>query len=206
MRGAFVVLAWCAGTAAIASVAGCQNDSVGANSVDAGGDAAAAGGAPSLHGPRDAADKMDGGPAADAGKANGSSGRSPDASTPTVDSGVDAEAEVDAGADDADAGAACGNVGGPYSVIYTEISGTCGPINSANTVKIDNTITMEKYVNVDVDTETIVRDCRVLIQGNALRVDADGNVAGTVTLTRYNTAGDLSCTGEYEAAFTKVAQ
>lgn len=207
------------------SVAGCRNDSRAANTGDAGGDAAADADASALREPHDSTDKMDGGPAANAGTASGASGRSTDASAPTVDGGADARAEVNAdagGADDADAGAACGSVDGRYSVLFTEISGTCGPYVNAQVVTFDNAITMRKYVNVDVDTETIVRDCRVVfvevqrnkatgiqeqrIQGAALQIDADGNVAGKVTLTRYDSAGELLCGGDYDAAFTKLPQ
>lgn len=122
-------------------------------------------------------------------------------------------------ASETDAGPTCGIARGRYQALYEPRSGNCGAITSANMVAIDDNITIEKYANVDVETETIVRGCSVYfaqivrdkttgnvqtqIQGSTLDVDEDGNVSGSVTVTRFSDGGQVMCTGEYLARLTK---
>ena len=122
-------------------------------------------------------------------------------------------------------GAACGGdnglcpaVSGVYEPLYEARSGTCGPLDDANYVPIENDTQIQKFANVDVETETIVMGCRLhmtqtvrdkmgvpqkQIAGSALDVKSSNKVSGLVTLTRYDAAGTPVCWGEYDAMLQK---
>jgi hypothetical protein len=108
----------------------------------------------------------------------------------------------------------CPKVGGVYEPLYVARSGTCGPLNDANYVPIENDIQIQKFANVDVETETIVMGCSIKmtqivrdkmgvpqkrIDGSALDVQSSNKVEGMITLTRYDTVGNPVCWGEYDA-------
>jgi len=122
-------------------------------------------------------------------------------------------------------GAACGGddglcpaVSGVYEPLYVARSGTCGPLTDANYVPIENDTQIQKFANVDVETETIVMGCRLnmtqtvrdkmgvpqkQIAGSSLDVKSSNKVAGMVTLTRYDAMGVPVCYGEYDAMLQK---
>jgi hypothetical protein len=112
----------------------------------------------------------------------------------------------------------CPAVKGVYEPLYVARSGTCGPLTDANHVPIENDTQIQKFANVDVETETIVMGCRLnmtqtvrdkmgipqkQIVGAALDVQSSNQVAGMVTLTRYDAAGTPVCWGEYDAKLQK---
>lgn len=112
----------------------------------------------------------------------------------------------------------CPAVMGTYEPLYAVRSGTCGPFNDANNVPIENDIQIQKFANVDVETETIVMGCSLKmtqivrdkmgvpqkkIDGSALDVESSNKVAGMITLTRYDAAGTPVCHGEYDAMLQK---
>ena len=113
----------------------------------------------------------------------------------------------------------CASIGGVYQPLYVaRAGGTCGPLNDANNVPIHNDIQIQKFANVDVETETIVMGCSLNltqivrdkmgvpqkhIYGNSLDVENSNKVAGMVTLTRYDAAGQPVCAGEYDAVLEK---
>ena len=122
-------------------------------------------------------------------------------------------------------GAACGGddglcpaVSGVYEPLYVARSGTCGPLDDANYVPIENDTQIQKFANVDVETETIVMGCRLnmtqtvrdkmgvpqkQIAGSSLDVKSSNKVSGMVTLTRFDAAGVAVCYGEYDAMLQK---
>lgn len=112
----------------------------------------------------------------------------------------------------------CPGVGGRFQALYEVRSGNCGPVTTANMVAVDDNITIEKFANVDVETETIVKGCTVYmaqivrnktgsvqsqIQGSTLEVQDENQLQGMVTLTRYNEVGAVMCSGEYNLLLTK---
>jgi len=112
----------------------------------------------------------------------------------------------------------CPAIGGTYQPLYTVRSGTCGPLTNANNIKVENNILIEKFANVDVETETIVMGCwlnmtqivrdkmgapQQRIDGSSLDVQSADLLSGMVTLTRYDAAGGVSCYGEYDAQLMK---
>ena len=116
----------------------------------------------------------------------------------------------------------CPGVGGSFQPLYEQRSGNCGIVGTANNVKVENNITIEKYANVDVETETIVKGCTVymrqivrnkttgrvesMVQGSTLEVQDENQLSGMVTLTRYNVmdvANPATCSGEYNLTLTK---
>ena len=114
----------------------------------------------------------------------------------------------------------CPAVAGVYQPLYQVRSGTCGPVASdqVNYVPIMNDIQIQKFANVDVETETIVMGCSLnmtqivrtktglptqQIYGNALDVRNSNLVSGMITLTRYDDAGNMACSGEYDAMLQK---
>ena len=112
----------------------------------------------------------------------------------------------------------CPAIGGTYEPLYTFRSGTCGALDDANYVPIQNDIQIQKFANVDVETETIVMGCSLnltqivrdkmgtpqkRIYGNSLDVKSSNRVAGMVTLTRYDAAGQMVCAGEYDAMLSR---
>jgi hypothetical protein len=115
---------------------------------------------------------------------------------------------------------ACPGVDGSFQALYQPRSGNCGPISSAHLVKVEDNITIEKYANVDVETETIVKGCTVYmkqiernkqtgavqsqVQGSTLEVQDENQLNGMVTLTRWDVAtGAIMCSGEYNLLLTK---
>jgi len=119
----------------------------------------------------------------------------------------------------------CPGVGGSFQPLYEQRTGNCGAVPTANNVKVDNNITIEKYANVDVETETIVKGCTVymkqivrnkttgrvesMVQGSTLEVQGENQLFGMVTLTRYNVMDVLNpatCSGEYNLTLTKSTQ
>jgi hypothetical protein len=116
----------------------------------------------------------------------------------------------------------CPGVAGSFQPLYEQRSGNCGIVGTANNVKVENNITIEKYANVDVETETIVKGCTVylqqivrnkttgrvesMVQGSTLEVRDENELSGMVTLTRYNVAdvaNPATCSGEYNLTLTK---
>jgi hypothetical protein len=113
----------------------------------------------------------------------------------------------------------CPGVAGRFEALYQMRSGTCGPVTSANTVQVEDNITIEKFANVDVETETIVKGCTVYmaqtvrnkstgsvqskIQGSTLEVHDENQLSGMVTLTRWDAGGQLMCSGEYDLLLRK---
>jgi hypothetical protein len=112
----------------------------------------------------------------------------------------------------------CPRVAGVYEPLYVARSGTCGPLNDANYVPIQNDIQIQKFANVDVETETIVMGCSLKmtqivrdkmgipqkrIDGSALDVQSSNKVEGMITLTRYDALGNPVCWGEYDAMLEK---
>lgn len=112
----------------------------------------------------------------------------------------------------------CPAVEGVYEPLYIIRSGTCGELTDANNVLIQDDIQIQKFANVDVETETIVMGCSIkLIQivrdkmgvpqkkidGASLDVENANKVAGMVTLTRFDAAGAPICYGEYDAMLQK---
>ena len=115
---------------------------------------------------------------------------------------------------------ACPGVDGSFQALYQPRSGNCGPVSSAHLVKVEDNITIEKYANVDVETETIVKGCTVYmkqiernkqtgavqsqVQGSTLEVQDENQLNGMVTLTRWDVAtGAIMCSGEYNLLLTK---
>ena len=112
----------------------------------------------------------------------------------------------------------CPSIGGVYQPLYTVRSGACGPLDDVNNVPIMNDIQIQKFANVDVETETIVMGCSMnmtqivrdkmgtpqkRIYGNSLDVRNSNLVQGMITLTRYDATGQPMCTGEYDAMLQK---
>ena len=123
--------------------------------------------------------------------------------------------EATAGAGTADN---CPMIQGAFQPTYTMLNGTCGPWTNGNIVRFENNILIEKYADVDVETETIVMGCSVsLVQivrdkmgapqqrivGPSLEVHDANLVTGTVTQTRYDAQGAQVCTGDYDAMLVK---
>jgi hypothetical protein len=118
----------------------------------------------------------------------------------------------------------CPGVAGSFQPLYEQRTGNCGAVPVANSVKVDNNITIEKYANVDVETETIVKGCTVymtqivrekmtgravsMVKGSTLEVQGEDQLSGMVTLTRWDNAADPapSCSGEYNLTLTKSTQ
>ena len=121
-----------------------------------------------------------------------------------------------AGAGGGDAGT-CDIPQGVYEPLYTTRSGTCGALNDANNVSLFDDIQVQKFANVDVETETIVDGCTVhLVQivrdkdgvpqkkiVGAVSLQADDSLSGEVMLTRYDSNGTAICEGTYAAELSR---
>ena len=113
----------------------------------------------------------------------------------------------------------CPGVAGRFQPLYEMRSGNCGVFGTANTVQVEDNISIEKFANVDVETETVVKGCTVfmkqtirdkntgvvqqVVQGSTLEVQDENQLSGMVTLTRYQSDGMMTCSGEYNLLLTK---
>lgn len=146
-----------------------------------------------------------------------SGGSAPNAmdDAPRAGEGAALDADTDQGAGTgagADAGT-CEIPWGVYEPLYTERSGNCGALNDANDITVGNDIQIQKFANVDIETETIVEGCTVQLvqivrdkQGvpqkklrGTLSLEADDTLSGEVMLTRYDSNGTAICEGTYGA-------
>jgi hypothetical protein len=119
----------------------------------------------------------------------------------------------------------CPAVEGVYLPLYTPLQGTCGPIVNPNRVRLESgrngapIMRIEKFANADVTTEIVMKGCSVRItqsveedgylkskiDGDPIYIENENELTGQVSLVRYDAAGQLSCSGIYDARFTKGA-
>jgi hypothetical protein len=111
----------------------------------------------------------------------------------------------------------CEQARGIFEPLYTRLSGECGNLDDANNVRLEGDIQIEKFANVDVETETVIDGCSVsLVQivrdkvgvpqkriAGTLQIDSPTRLAGQVTLTRHDTNGVPVCFGTYDAVLAK---
>jgi hypothetical protein len=134
--------------------------------------------------------------------------------------GLDAVDAIDAGdARDAGAEVACEVALGTYEALYAALSGGCGPIADANRVPVEDSIFIERFATMDVETETVVDGCSVELTqmvrdkmgvpqskvSGTLRPGSrldDPTLRGEVILERYED-GDLACQGTYSAVLRR---
>jgi hypothetical protein len=137
------------------------------------------------------------------------------APAPSARSGARSEDEGRAGADATE----CMSPGGQYLASFTERSGNCGALGSDRPFSLDNNITIEKFADVDVETESVVMSCSLLfkqlvrnkttgvvaahLHGPELAIEPDGSISGAVSLRRFDERGAMTCSGEYDAIFEK---
>jgi len=114
----------------------------------------------------------------------------------------------------------CPGVEGKFQAYYEPRTGTCGVVGATNMVPFDNNTTIQKFANVEVETRTILRGCTAWmeqtvrnklsglveskIQGSTIGVEDSDKLSGMVTMTRWDAAGQVMCSGEYNAVFTKM--
>lgn len=114
----------------------------------------------------------------------------------------------------------CPAVAGKFQATYQIRSGTCGDVGATNMVPFDNNTTIDKFANIEVETRTILRGCTAWmeqtvrnkvttlleqrIQGSTIGVEDSDKLTGMVTFTRWDAAGQVMCSGEYNAVFTKM--
>ena len=115
------------------------------------------------------------------------------------------------------AGPDCAVPHGVFEPLYTPLSGTCGPLDDANYVPMEDDTQIQKFANVDVETETIVMGCSVaLVQivrdkagvpqkriTGTLQFEPPSTLSGEVTLARFDQNGVAVCTGTYDATLTR---
>jgi hypothetical protein len=129
---------------------------------------------------------------------------------------------IDDGAGDERAGAgsgvhaACPVKHGRYGVVLTPVGDGCEPPDFAS-VQVDDNITIEKFLKVDVETETVIDGCLVFLsrterdkatgvvsstlQGT-LSAQRDSQLGGTVNITLFDASGALRCQGAFDADLT----
>jgi hypothetical protein len=146
----------------------------------------------------------------------------PSSKLPLADSNLD-------GGDDGRAGAsapgfgACPEPSGAYEAQLEQRTGTCGEVAPANPVPVkDETITIQKFADRDVETETNVKGCTLflrqlvrdktgqavsMVEGSALEIDSDGSISGVVTLTQFDSASQSAqCSGDYQIELHELAE
>lgn len=129
---------------------------------------------------------------------------------------------VGCGADDP----SCPSVEGSYEPLYIPLSGSCGTIERPNRVPFEggrngvNTI-IERRVNSNITTEIVMKGCSVrmtqtvtdnearvasLIDGPTIDIMSETELQGQVSMTVFDDEGAVSCSGTYDAVFTKNTQ
>ena len=112
---------------------------------------------------------------------------------------------------------ACEMPFGGYDVAFEALGGRCGAL-ATRSVRINSvSLLIEKFAELDVETEIIVEGCAVAItqitrdkqgipteqvRGQGLTVRDDGTIVGIVTGTLYDDAGQVSCSSDYQTTLT----
>jgi hypothetical protein len=119
------------------------------------------------------------------------------------------------------AAATCTTPSGRYQSAFEARGGDCGSFALDELMPLDNSVSIAKHIDRDVETESFVDNCsltlrqtvldrstghvRLLMKGDALELNAGGTVAtGRVSLQRFDQIGALACSGEYDATLTKA--
>ena len=116
----------------------------------------------------------------------------------------------------------CPTIGGNYQALYTPLQGNCGPIANPNRVPFEmgrrgNIIKIETLPNGQVTTEIVMKGCSLRmtqefanggavlsrIDGDPIYIESENELTGTVNLMRFDGAGQITCSGVYDARFTK---
>jgi hypothetical protein len=117
----------------------------------------------------------------------------------------------------------CNAVKGTYQPLYTFVQGTCGPITMPNYVPVETgykgapKMTTMNFLNNSVTTEIVMKGCsmrvtqsvtengsvRSKLNGDEINIENENELAGMVTLIRFDEAGNAMCSGVYDARFTK---
>jgi len=118
---------------------------------------------------------------------------------------------------ESDSGSTCGRPAGTFDATYQLRSGDCGEVISTDPMPIDGGVTIEKFADRDVQTESVIEGCQLAFvqtvrnidglptqqaQGSALTIDSPTQISGRVTLTRYDESGQPECSGEYDVVLT----
>ena len=143
--------------------------------------------------------------------------RSEDDEGRSVGAGSSSDTVGQAGAGE-NADAVCSGALGRYKAAFEQRSGDCGDLALDRAIKVDNSILIEKFPEVDIETETIVKGCALFfhqternrsnglvltsLQANQLEFDGGETIAGAATLMRFDERGLPACKGEYDATFT----
>jgi hypothetical protein len=119
----------------------------------------------------------------------------------------------------------CPSVEGVYLPLYTPLQGTCGPITNPYRVRLEvgrngaSVMRVDMLSNANVTTETVMKGCSVRVtqsveehgtltsklDGDPIYIESENELSGQVSLTRYDANGALTCSGVYDARFTKGA-
>jgi hypothetical protein len=117
----------------------------------------------------------------------------------------------------------CPEVGGVYMPLYTPISGTCGPISNPFPVPLNGgrkgvNMTIQGLPNGMVSTDVVMKGCTLRmtqtvqdasghpasqLDGDPIYVDSANELSGTVSFMQFTDAGQVACSGMYNARFTK---
>lgn len=117
----------------------------------------------------------------------------------------------------------CAPVNGRYQPLYTQISGTCGEIQSPNMVEFESgapglRMVTENRLDSDVTTIVVLKGCTVRvtqtvatkagqlesqIDGDEIRVQNANVLEGQVSYVKYDPMSQPMCTGVYNATFSK---
>lgn len=114
--------------------------------------------------------------------------------------------------------AACPVKHGRYVVSLTQVDGACEAPQIVS-VPIDDNITIEKFIDTDVETETVISGCSVRLNRTerdkaegivrstmtgTLTAHEEGQLAGTVSVTFFDARGGTSCQSDFGADFSAV--
>jgi hypothetical protein len=116
----------------------------------------------------------------------------------------------------------CESVGGMYEAQYVALSGDCGPITNPHRVPFDGgnsgvNTTMQTLSTARVVTEIVMTGCtarmtqtveqgtviRSRIHGSPINIQNQHELTGIVDVMRFDETGQISCSGLYNAVFTK---
>jgi hypothetical protein len=116
----------------------------------------------------------------------------------------------------------CPRVVGQFQPLYTPLSGSCGVIADPMFVKIEDVPQASQtnvlmFGNGRLTTEVVLRGCSVqmiqqfetaerlqtYLEAPELSVESANELAGQVSMFRYDPAGNVSCWGVYQARLLK---
>jgi hypothetical protein len=116
----------------------------------------------------------------------------------------------------------CPRVAGQFQALYTPLQGTCGYISDPLMVLIDDKpqsvqTNILMFGNGRLTTDIVMMGCSVqmtqqfesvgkletYIAAPELAVESANELSGQISMWRYDTVGNLACSGVYDARFVK---